>query len=248
MIPKKIHYCWFGNNPLPESVQKCISSWKEHCSDYEIIQWNETNYDINKNDYIKEAYQAKKYAFVSDFVRLDIINIHGGIYLDTDVELIKNLDPFLSEEAFLGMEKPGIVATGLGFGAHANNGFIMKNIKQYDGVHFIYNGKENKKTCVEYTMDALQEYEFNPVNKLQKLTDMTIFPTDYFCPLDYETNKIKITNNTFSIHWYDASWYSSNKYIRNLKKEKLKIYTFLRKQGKKFLGVSVYEKLKKLLK
>ena len=124
MIPKKIHYCWFGNNPLPESVQRCIESWKKYCPGYEIIEWNEGNYNINKIPFIEKAYKEKKYAFVSDYARLDIIYNEGGIYLDTDVELIKNIDPLLEHSCFLALESCGAVATGLGFGSIKKHSFI----------------------------------------------------------------------------------------------------------------------------
>ena len=117
MIPKKIHYCWIGGNPLPELAIKCIESWKKYCPDYEIIEWNEKNYDFRKNQFMREAYDEKKWGFVPDYARLDIIYEHGGIYLDTDVEIIKPLDSLLKEQGFAGMEQPGIVALGLGFGA-----------------------------------------------------------------------------------------------------------------------------------
>ena len=120
MIPKKIHYCWFGGNPLPETVQRCINSWRKFCPDYEIIEWNESNYNIHKIPFIAEAYDAKKYAFVSDYARLDIIYNEGGIYLDTDVELIRSLDTLLSNNSFMGMEFAGQVATGLAL--------VLKNI------------------------------------------------------------------------------------------------------------------------
>lgn len=132
MIPKKIHYCWFGKNPLPNEVKKCIESWKLFCPDYEIIEWNEENYDVFKIDYMAEAYKAEKYAFVSDYARLDIIYNNGGIYLDTDVELIRPLDDLLHHSCYLGMELPGRVATGLGFGAVKGNNFLYENMKYYE--------------------------------------------------------------------------------------------------------------------
>ena len=128
MIPKIIHYCWFGGNELPESVRKCIESWKKYCPDFVIKEWNESNYDVTKLPFMKDAYEAKKYAFVSDYARLDIIYQHGGIYLDTDVELIKPLDDrLLDTTCFMGMETPGTVATGLGFGAIKGHSFIKQN-------------------------------------------------------------------------------------------------------------------------
>ena len=117
MIPKKIHYCWFGGNPLPELAIKCLESWKKYCPDYEIIEWNETNFNLDSCEYVREAYQAKKWAFVSDYARLKVVYDNGGIYLDTDVELIKSLDRLLKNKSFFGTETTGVVATGLGFGA-----------------------------------------------------------------------------------------------------------------------------------
>ena len=117
MIPKVIHYCWFGHNPLPERYKEWIKSWKRYCPDYEIVEWNESNYDVTKHPYMRAAYDAKKWGFVSDYARLDIIYENGGIYLDTDVELVKNLDELLYQEGFAGVDSSGRLSTGLGFGA-----------------------------------------------------------------------------------------------------------------------------------
>ena len=121
MLPKKIHYCWFGGNELPDLAIKCIESWKKYCPDYEIIEWNETNFDLECCDFVKEAYKAKKWAFVSDYARLKVVYDNGGIYLDTDVELVKSLDILLQEKCYFGEETTGYVATGLGFGAENGN-------------------------------------------------------------------------------------------------------------------------------
>lgn len=203
MIPKKIHYCWFGGKPLPNSVKKCIKSWKKFCPDYEIIEWNESNYDVNKIPFIQQAYQAKKYAFVSDYVRLDIIYFEGGIYLDTDVELLKNLDPLLVNQCFLAMELPGLVNTGLGFGAQKGHWFIKENMDFYRKIDFDTN---NIITCVKITTDLLKKYDFSFDNSKQVVKDISIFPTEYFCPMNYQTKELKITDNTYSIHHYDATW------------------------------------------
>ena len=128
MIPKKIHYCWFGNNPLPEKDRKCIESWKKYCPNYEIIRHDENNYDISKNKYMKQAYESKKWGFVPDYARLDIIYNEGGIYLDTDVELTKNLDELLKYDAYMGFEDDIHVSPGLGFGA----------IKHHEGIKKLY--------------------------------------------------------------------------------------------------------------
>ncbi|TNU75055.1 glycosyltransferase family 32 protein, partial [Lactococcus cremoris] len=141
MIPKVIHYCWFGGQPLPESALKCIESWRRFCPDYEIKQWSEKNYDVNKIQYIKEAYQEKKFAFVTDVARLDIIWNEGGIYLDTDVELIKSLDELLYNSLYLGMERAGRVNTGLGFGAEVNHPIVRANLELYTNIPF--SGNDN---------------------------------------------------------------------------------------------------------
>lgn len=246
MIPKIIHYCWFGKSPLPNSVQRCIQSWEKYCPDYQIIQWNETNYDINKHPYMKQAYSLKKYAFVSDYARLDIIYHQGGIYLDTDVELIKNLDELLSESCFMGYELPGRVATGLGFGAEKGSKFIEINRQEYDDVNFIEGNKQNKTTCVDYTTSVLKKLGYNyDNNNLNRFELVTIYPTDYFAPFNVKKQKLKITRNTYSIHHYDASWYSDNHLIRKINKKLLPVKITLKEYVNKFLGEGTYEKIKK---
>ena len=203
MIPKKIHYCWFGNNPLPESVQRCIKSWEKYCPNYEIIEWNESNYNVTKIPFIEKAYKEKKYAFVSDYARLDIIYNEGGIYLDTDVELIKNIDPLLEHSCFLALESCGAVATGLGFGSIKKHSFIYENMQYYHNAEFDMN---NIITCVNVTSSLLIEKGLQIIDKNQEINDVYIYSTEYFCPLNYKTNKLNITKNTYSIHHYDATW------------------------------------------
>ena len=137
MIPKIIHYCWFGGNPLPELAQKCIASWKKYCPDYEIIEWNEANYDVSKCAYMKEAYQAKKWGFVPDYARFDIIHNHGGIYLDTDVEIIRSLDGLLENRAFMGFESENYVNPGLIIGGEAGSGEMECIMRWYETHHFM---------------------------------------------------------------------------------------------------------------
>ena len=136
MIPRTIHYCWFGPEPLPKRVKKCIRSWEKLCPDYQIVRWNEQNFDIHYNQFTKDAYEAGKWAFVSDVARLYIIYHHGGIYLDTDVELLKPLDSFLAQKAFMGVEYNGLIATGLGFGAEKHVEVIKELLDEYDRVRF----------------------------------------------------------------------------------------------------------------
>ncbi len=207
MIPKKIHYCWIGGNPLPELAQKCIASWKRYCPDYEIIEWNESNYDFTKNQYMKDAFEAKKWGFVPDYARLDIIYNYGGIYLDTDVEIIKPIDDLLQYKAFMGMEKPGFVALGLGFGAEPGNNIIRAMRDDYDNISFINkNGSYNTIASPRLQTAVLKKYGYIENNDFQIIDGLAIFPSDYFCPISLYTGKMEITYNTYSIHHFMASW------------------------------------------
>ena len=212
MIPKIIHYCWFGGNPLPDSVLKCIESWKKHCPDYEIKQWNEENYDYKKQAYTLEAYEAKKWAFVSDYARLDIIYNNGGIYLDTDVELIRSLDSLLENNCFLGIEQPShLINTGIGFGAEKENSAVKEMLDEYSGAHFklaegIY---DTTVPCPAKNTAPFYKYGFNlEIEKPVNLGGAMVFPPEYFCPFERKINELTITENTYSIHHYDSSWVS----------------------------------------
>lgn len=213
MIPKIIHYCWFGGNTMPKLTIKCIDSWKKYCPDYEIICWNEENYDLNKNDYVRETYRLKKYAFLSDYVRLDVVAEYGGIYLDTDVELIKPLYPLLKYDGFLGTEEIGRINTGLGFGAKKGHPAVIENKKFYE-LHNCLNkkGEFEKVLCVNVTTQLMEKHGYKPKDKIQRVFEMDIYPPKYFCPLKMGTNKSNITKNTFSIHHYEGSWKSGNRY------------------------------------
>lgn len=221
MIPKVIHYCWFGGNPLPESAIKCIESWKKHCPDYEIVQWNETNYDITKNRYMHEAYECKKWGFVPDYARLDIIYEHGGIYLDTDVEIIKSFDDLLGHSVFCGVEQESrFVALGLGFGAEKHNQTIKKLRDQYDRISFLKDGQPDLTPAPRINTAVLEEmgYKFQP--GVFTCGDVVIYSSEYFCPQNFITGKTDITENTYSIHHYDASWYSDEaRYALELKRK-----------------------------
>ena len=209
MIPKKIHYCWFGGNPLPEKDKKCIESWKKFCPDYEIICHDESNYDISKNKFMKEAYDAKKWGFVPDFARLDIIYNEGGIYLDTDVEIIKNMDDLLDNAAFMGFEDGKHVSPGLGFAAEKKHPGIKKLLSIYDNVSFIKeDGSYNLTPSPILNTNKLIEFGLKQNDKIQKVLDITIYPTEYLCPKSFETGQLNITNNTYSIHHFNMSWFS----------------------------------------
>ena len=230
MIPKKIHYCWFGGNPLDEKAKKCIESWKKYCPDYEIIEWNEKNYNIDKNKYVKYTYENKYYAFLTDYVRLDIIYNEGGIYLDTDVELLKKLDDLLNCDGYIGMEQIGTINTGQGFGAKKGHPFIKEN-KSYYEIHNFFDEKGNfkKEICVNITTNILRKKGLKKENAIQNVYDMIIYPVDYFCPLKVGTNKLNITNNTYSIHHFSASWYTGNKFIRRIKYRLIPVKQFIKK-------------------
>lgn len=210
MIPKKIHYCWFGGNELSALAKKCIESWKKYCPDYEIIEWNESNFNLECCDFVKEAYQAKKWAFVSDYARLKIIYDNGGIYLDTDVELIKSLDSLLKEKCYFGEETIGYVNTGLGFGAEKENNVIQMLLSEYNGYHFIKkDGTYDMEPCPKKNTRPLTKfgYKFGGKN-IWRCGKFVVYPPEYFCPLDYNTKLMNITNNTISIHLYNASWHT----------------------------------------
>lgn len=210
MIPKVIHYCWFGGKPLPEEYKKNIETWKKFMPDYKIIKWDETNYDYNKIKFTKEAYESKKWAFVTDYARLDIIYNYGGIYLDTDVEVIKKFDDLLNNKAFMGIESGNYINTGLGFGAIAKHKGIKANMKEYEKMSFYDDeGLEKMINCPMITTNLLKKNGAKLDGNIENVMDICIYPMEFFCPLDYYTGKMKITSNTYSIHKYSMSWGSN---------------------------------------
>ena len=217
MIPKIIHYCWFGRNPLPKSAQKCIASWKKFLPDHEIKEWNEDNFDVNIIPYTKEAYEAKKYAFVSDYARFWILYRYGGLYFDTDVEVIKPLDDIVERGAFMGIEMPSVNGTlplvnpGLGIGATPQMDFYKMVLDAYAGFHFLNaDGSLNQKTVVSYTTELLECNGMKSMNDIQEVANIWIYPVDYFNPFNDLTGKLDITANTRSIHWYSKTWNNQN--------------------------------------
>lgn len=220
-IPKIIHYCWFGRNPLPPLAIKCIESWKKYLPDYEIKEWNEDNFDVNIIPYTSEAYKAKKYAFVSDYVRFWILYKYGGLYFDTDVEVIKPMDDIIQRGAFMGFEmdskdnKSGSVAPGLGLGTLPKTNLYAELLKMYDGVHFNKeDGTLNQKTIVGYTTEVLIAKGLENKKGIQFIEGVYIYPSEYFCPIDIVTKRLHITKNTRTIHHYAASWKDISKMDR----------------------------------
>ncbi len=205
-IPKVIHYCWFGGKPLPELAQRCIASWKKYCPDYEIIRWDESNFDFNYNDYVREAYEAKKWAFVSDILRLYVLVEHGGIYMDTDVELLKPLDNLLEFEALTGFECDEFAITGL-MASIKGHKMFREMLDDYNGEHFINeDGSLNMKTNTARATELLLRHGLILNNTMQTVNGMTFFPNDYFCPKNFATSEVHLTRNTYAIHHFNGSW------------------------------------------
>lgn len=235
MIPHVIHYCWFGYNEKAKLIKKCIESWKKFHPDWEIIEWNEDNYDVNKIPYIQEAYKQKKWAFVVDFARFDILNQYGGVFLDTDVEFLKPIpEEYMEFEAFSGFESGrGGVAPGLIYAAEPNQKMLNKIIDEYSKRDF-----STEQTIVDIVTSLLKEDGLVMNNQYQVVNGTVIFPQEYFCCFDHETQSFEITSKTISIHHYFASW---SPFHRRAK------YRII-KYGAKILGKERYKKLKTKLK
>ena len=237
MIPKIIHYCWFGGNPLPPLALECIASWKKYLPDYEIRQWDESNFDVNIIPYTEEAYKQKKYAFVSDFARFWIIYHYGGLYFDTDVEVIKPLDAIIAKGNFMGFEvepdgdnTPGkyaprfcfAVNPGVGFGMEKNHSFIGKMINLYTELKFELPPANIAwyKTIVAYTTEQLCKYGLKNIKGVQVVDGINIYPHEYFSPINMISGKLHITPNTHTIHRFMGSWGKQKKslkdYVRDL--------------------------------
>ena len=211
MIPKKIHYCWFGRNPKPKLAEKCIASWKKYCPDYEIIEWNEDNFDVNMNGYTRMCYEQKKYAFLSDYVRLLVVEMYGGVYFDTDVEVIRPMEELLENSAFYCFETNEYVASGLGFGSVAGGESIRAMLAEYD---FLLEGTEGTRGCPRLNTAALVKLGLKQDGSMQNISDAVILPSDYMNPFDTATGIIRKTENTVSIHWYSAAWLSPWRRLR----------------------------------
>ena len=256
MIPKKIHYCWFGNGPKNELFYKCLESWKKYCPDYEIIEWNESNYDVTKNQYMLEAYQAKRWGFVSDYARLDIVYNHGGIYLDTDVEMVKPFDDLLELKGFAGFEMPDraskafAVNTGSGFGAEKNNAIIKKMRDEYEGVSFINSdGMQNLTPSPKFNSEGLEKCGFTMNGEKQAIDGFTVFPAVSFCPLNWANKKGKIGKETYSIHHFDVSWLTEDEKKKRARERRRDIILhFPNRCLMKLLGKSKYESFKKKIR
>ena len=214
MIPKVINYCWFGKKDLPADVKKCIDSWKKFCPDYKIVRWDESNFDVEAHEFTKKAYESKNWAFVSDYARLKVIYDNGGIYLDTDVELIKNIDFLLENKGYFGVQQEGnYIATGLGFGSIKGNKIVKDMLNIYDSITF---DEKNKMSiaCPILNTIPLEKYGYKYEDRIQDINGCIIFPHKYFDPIAPGNAKYLLCDDTISIHHYTASWTKLNQRIK----------------------------------
>lgn len=208
MIPKVIHYCWFGRGEKPELVQKCIESWKKYCPDYTLVEWNEDNFDVSSNLYVKQAYEAKKYAFVTDYVRLYALYHHGGVYMDTDVMLLKSLNEYLHHDAFGGFESKTQVNTGL-LACRCAFPLFGELLSYYDDRRFIRaDGSLDMTTNVITITNMLTARGFVPNGEKQTVAGFTLYPQNVFCPLHKKVDNVAYMKETAAVHWFAGSWKS----------------------------------------
>ena len=214
MIPKIIHYCWFGRGVMPPLAKKCLDSWKRYLPEYEIKRWDEENFDLDLYPYVREAYDNRRFAFVTDVVRLYALYNEGGIYMDTDVEVLKPIDDLLVYDGVSGFETDTQIPTGL-MGSVAHHPMIFELLNEYEGIHFrLKNGEVDLTTNVERITRTFLDYGLVQNNTLQTVNQFTLLPKDFLCPKSYEDGKIYLTENTLTIHHFAGSWYTP--------KEKLK--------------------------
>lgn len=227
LIPKKIHYCWFGNNTMSENEIQCIESWKKFCPDYEIIRWDEQNYDCRKNRYLKEVYEYGHYSAVSSYARFEILSEIGGIYLDTDVEIVKNIDELLRLPAYMGFEVTGTVNTGHGFGTGKGNLIYKEIVDFYDTFsHYNEKGEFHYTNCPTITSNILKRHGLKMDGTLQQINGITIFPNDYFDPV----MQIPV-NNTYSVHRYSSLWSLKGMDMRAVWRKQREYWEYLNQKG-----------------
>lgn len=214
MIPKIIHYCWFGHGKKSKLIEKCIKSWKDVCPDYEIIEWNESNFDINICPYVSGAYKKGKWAYVSDYARFYILNKYGGIYLDTDVELLKSLDPLLGQEAFTGFANEKIVSTGLILAGESDNWFFHEVLKTYENDVFIDDDPEKIVAIGRRVTPILENNGLLLNGEKQTIDNLTVYPPYYFNPTNGDI-RVKPDKRAYSIHHYAATWFPKKKKLLN---------------------------------
>lgn len=211
MISKVIHYFWFGGNPLSPLAEKCIASWQKYLPEYEIKLWNESNFDVNCNRYVAEAYKAKKYAFVSDYARIYILYKYGGVYFDTDVEVIHKMDDVISHGPFFALENQILhkvmINPGLVIGAEKDMKLFKDILNTYENDSFILpDGRLNLRTINKRVTDMFLRLGWKPIDEVQEVGDFTIYSSEFFCPYHARTERMHLTSNSKAIHWYAGSW------------------------------------------
>ena len=259
MIPKKIHYCWFGGNPLPVLAEQCLASWRKLCPDFEIVRWDESNYDLSAAPlYVRQAYELKKWAFVTDYVRLDLVHAHGGVYMDTDVELIGPLEPLLDNRAYFGFEDGKNINTGLGFGAEAGHPILREMMDDYRDIAFVLpDGSLDQTPCPQRNTEAFLRHGLRQDDSMQLLGGgIRILPSRFLCPVDNRTRKMRKSKDTISVHHYSASWQDEelNRRWRRLQDSHRRedaLYDLLHvpnRLASRILGKDAYGRLKTALK
>lgn len=222
MIPKIIHFCWFGRNPYPAKVKKCIASWKKYCPDYEIKCWNEDNFDLSECIYARQALAEKKWAFVSDYVRAAVLYQYGGIYMDSDMLVLKNFDFALESEAFCSLANPGIISMGL-LGFEKNHPIMKEHLESYKRRKFIKDdGTYDLTTNVTVFSNQLKRLGLSLEDKTQTVGNICIYATEYFYPTDFEGYRSNYTENTCAEHLHSASWLPKRKRIKIVLKRKIR--------------------------
>lgn len=252
-IPKIIHYCWFGGNPKPKLAEKCIKSWKKYCPDYEIVEWNEDNFDLSATpNYVRQAMAAGRWAFVTDYVRLRALTEQGGVYMDTDVELVRPLDPYLKHQAFAGFEHPERVQTGL-LACEKEFPLFQEFLHHYDNISFLLpDGTADTTTNVQVLTDLCLSKGLVLNDRLQTVAGLTIYPKEIFCPVDFDTKVLKKTRKTVAIHWFSGSWQTEEE-RQYLEAEARRLAAERRSErrvaiGTRLLGEKGYEKVKSILR
>lgn len=241
-IPKTIHYCWFGKNPKPPLIVKCMDSWKKVLPEYEIIEWNEDNFDVTENRYVKEAYENRKWAFVTDYVRLKVLYEYGGIYLDSDVEVLKPIDEFLSDECFSGFESKDTVPTAI-MGSTKGAAFMKELLTYYDDKAFVKPDGSFDMTANTITITNMCKCRgLKPNGKKQTINGFTLYPQRYFCPNSPARIFNKKPIGAYTIHHSMGSWGDNPKYIRNFPARVKRYFTGVLR---KIIGSDKTSKLRK---
>ena len=227
-IPKIIHYCWFSGKPMPEVLRQCVETWKEYCPDYEFICWNESNYNLEKYRYTKEAYDLEKWGYIPDIVRLDVLYEMGGFYFDTDVKFLKNLDDLRYQEAFCGRERAGHVNFGGGSGCIVHSKVVKEILEFRKDVPFqLKNGQFNAEASGYYETAPLMKKGLKIEDINQKLDGINVYSSEFFSPYNYINGDNIKNGNTYSIHFFSGSWLEGGETLRKETRER---YTTIKRE------------------